>query len=175
MFIGEFFEEYIPPTGKIVDFGCGDGSLTKSMRYITKSPITGYDPHLHLRKPSFKSLADFTDIKPNDKFDVATLIFSLHHDPLNIPSDLVSVLNPDAYVCMLDYDMKGISKENFERVWWSKREKWELEVLGFDKCYNMHTSFSAKDLENLLADHNIFSIKTRKYGNKFSYLGLYKP
>jgi trans-aconitate methyltransferase len=140
-----------------LDFGCGNGWFTNYLasRY-EDIRIIGYDipESLDYAKRLFKkigmphtdSLTQLSSIAP---FDSATLTFVLHETDDPVLERVHGLLREGSYVCILDYELRGKDEQEFRNLFTAELEQEEINRLGIDEAYRIHTSKGIDECVNL--------------------------
>lgn len=139
-------------TQKHLDYGCGDGYLTKYLaRKLPNTKITGYDINkkeignkLKTENiPNAEKLTTSLEKIPDQNYDSATINCVLHHN-LNdqILQNTHQKLKQDGQLIITDYNIKP---ENFKEKFNTQKEKQEIRQLGFNKAKEIHTKYTPQD------------------------------
>jgi 2-polyprenyl-3-methyl-5-hydroxy-6-metoxy-1,4-benzoquinol methylase len=156
--IGAIFHEVRPYlSGKTLDFGCGDGIFTNCLNDISPfSDIVGYDhcervvKNALLRKVNGNmTFSSSREILIPEKYDSVVSTFVSHENDSDIFLDMYDVLKKDGSLCVLDYNLKGVGREEFSRIFASDIEVAEIESMGFNEAWRIHT---AKGLDECVMD-----------------------
>jgi hypothetical protein len=157
-----FNENVMPNMGQLhLDFGCGNG-LGTTLEAIKnpRSTIIGYDTDAAsirgaqdiLRKSRLTNLF-FTDSKSELRpmFNSAGANF-VYHEAQGIFKEIHPLLLENGTICVLDYNLKGLSKRDFKKNFCFDNEIKILQQEGLDECYRKHTARGsqecARDVEN---------------------------
>ena len=180
--------EYPFILSKILVFGTGNGRLTSfTSNYFPLATVIGYD----LDREKIQSIennrlpldiAEYTCKKPNPDFDIILAHAVLHHQPEKLTTEALSFL-PEGIIGVMDYDMAGLSREDFFSRWTNIDEEAERTKFGDDKTYRLHTSFGLEECVNLmkskgvspvftLGNLNSQSTKDKKPTKHFIYIGI---
>ncbi len=115
----------IKPGDKVLDVGCGSGSVTASLAALVgeEGTVTGIDTSEHLieiARAQYKhignvhfEIADILNYQPAKKIDVASAARVLQWvaNPASIIKEMAALLTTDGYLSVLDY--------NHEKIQWS--------------------------------------------------------
>ena len=168
-------------TPKVLTFGCGKDLTTEAINsayflFLSNTieginpEIVGYDKDTNAiehQKRTSNSRITYTAERPERTFDHVMCISVLHHGLEEILPDALDLVKPRGLFCVIDYDCKGIEKENFRKLWTAPQEKRELEELGEEECHRMHTALGLRDyilaleaagLETLFAEGELISM-----------------
>jgi len=110
--------------------------------------VTGYD---HCKKNIILALnsrggnpglkfSSSRDVLISGNYDSAISSFVLHESGPCIFEEIYSALKYDGILCIVDYNLKGVSEKDFSGIFVSFGEKDEIEKLGFEKAWKVHTS-----------------------------------
>ncbi|MFH1409154.1 MAG: hypothetical protein ABIH34_04565 [Nanoarchaeota archaeon] len=140
---------------KHLDYGCGTGCLARQIAHHISAYVLAHDtPAIIEQIPD--DMKDREWIYYSDEFPSssciewgppyysASLKFILHHDPWAL-SLVHSMMEKDGIIGVLDYDMKGISEEEFRRLFSTDKELLELKRIGFEEAKQLHTSMGLDD------------------------------
>ncbi len=119
----ELFKPYVRPGDKLLDIGCGNGRLAPFFggKDISYTGIDASEKLIELARPQHPEadfiVADAIDIPlPDEQFDVAFLIATLHHIPSdklrqNVASEAYRLLRPDGRLLMTEWNL-------WSTQWW---------------------------------------------------------
>lgn len=144
----------------VLVFGCGTDSLPIFIRrFCPDTKVTAYDIDAAKIAKSKQQAASLgidellihTYERPAVQFEVVLASHVLHHGPVELATEALSFVMPDGLIGIIDYDMKGYSKKDFLVRWGRiKDERTELEKIGHDESFRIHTSFSLDDCYKLM-------------------------
>ena len=143
------------PLGKCLVFGCGHSHLPHIVACLWKdAQVTAYDTdHQKIaeKQHSMRQLhpwprnLDYTAEQPAQKFDTVLATNVLHENPAQLIDESMTFLIAGGMIGVMDYDMKGMPREDFFQRWVTTFEEQERKDLGDDRCYAMHTAFGLDD------------------------------
>jgi len=137
-----------------LDFGCGPGYWTYYIGHSrAESRIIGYDISeeklCFARRRHGKDNILFTQsleaIAHSGGFDSATLMFVLHEAGLSVMPCLRGLLSEGGRLFVIDYHLKGCGRRRFAEMFSTDPEMRELDAIGFEQAYAIHTSISLDD------------------------------
>lgn len=177
---GLFTKIILPQIGHIhIDFGCGDGFSTYiCSRSKTNSLIVGYDSNtekIKIAKDTFEegsrltftnSLDFFTKNPPNSAG--ANFVF---HEDTNILGEIYSLLPPGGKACILDYNLKGLSKQDFLERFCLDNELKVLAKEGVELCHQKHTRYGVIDCVEQGTALGFETTRTEVSGNYYVWAG----
>jgi SAM-dependent methyltransferase len=139
-----FIERWLPPPpARVVDVGCGDGTLT---RHLIEAGfrVTGIDP----RAPAGRHFVRTTleRFEPGARFDAAVAVRALHHveDSTRAVHSLFSLLRPKARLVLVEFAVEHVDAE--ARRWLARHQaKQELDT-------DFHGVIPLADLQSALAE-----------------------
>lgn len=157
-----------------LDFGCGIGDSTFfQATSAPNSKIIGYDldedkillAKERLKMSSLENLNFYNSkediLKPNS----ASICFVYHEAPQSI-NEVYDILLPNSKLCILDYNMKNISKRNFKKMFCADNERKTLFNEGLENCFTKHTNLDVHDCI-YEAKHSGFIINTAYSSDKY--------
>ncbi|NPE26625.1 methyltransferase domain-containing protein [Methanococcoides sp. SA1] len=137
--------------GNVLDYGCGDGLVTRYLNSIKPfCNVVGYEPF-----PKREFVGDMNMFSSEDevlssgKYDSVFSFFVLHEAGAGILEKMKYLCKEDGGVSVLDYNMKGVNKDYFLDVFSSDRELVELHEMGEERAWKVHT---ARGLEECVRD-----------------------
>ncbi len=145
-------EAVLPFVGEVhVDFGCGEGwSANYIAHYSRDNRVIGFDPDgkkIELARKRFQlSGAYFTDeLESLRRLQISSISseFVLHEAGDRI-LDVCHSFIP-GIVVIVDYDMKGLRKPDFFRLFDFEREQKALREEGIEPAFAKHTKFGLCD------------------------------
>ena len=175
-----------------IDFACGDGIGTffQSLR-SPKSLIIEYDSDKEKIKKANKrlnrkgirnlifenSLNSYNFGEWNCSFNQGHKIFSsasanfvFHEDP-DILGEIYSWLTKQGKLCVLDYNIKGISMEEFQKVFSCGNKKRVLKREGIKESYRKHTQFDVSDCIKIAEEVGFKTLEHDSLGKYFAWVG----
>ena len=162
--------------GNILFFGCGLSHLPLlTANRFSRMNVIGYDTnHEKIEAMNMAPLqnprVNYTSNSPNSLFEIVIAHNVLHANPEQLTEEALSYLKHGGFIGILDYDMKGIGREDFFNRWGnSGEERKEQTVLGDDKTYEIHTRF---DLQTCINISERRGIKTKIAKGKMTSVGL---
>ncbi|MBT7553069.1 methyltransferase domain-containing protein [bacterium] len=167
----QVFIPYIKDNFKILDLGCGNGRLLKSLEESNKKfDYTGIDFSEGLIKqaqenfPEHKfTVADMRELDfPENSFDMVFSIAAFHHldkksDRIKLLKKLNKCLKPGGYLFMTNWNL--LQKKYFKdylKYWWRKKSwndffvSWSKYSGDNKKHWRYYHSFTKAELEKLL-------------------------
>lgn len=149
-----------------LDYGCGNGYLTKEMYksliiykgMIDIDKITGYDidnQTIIQAKEYNPNNIFFTsskeELEKKSLFSSVTLFFTYHH--LNIEADLAEIsklIKPSGIITIVDYNLTNIENiSSFKKSFNNAAEIEEIKKIGEEDAFKMHTK---TDLNTCIQD-----------------------
>ena len=161
---GYFLDELSTRAGvqRILVFGCGISYLPDLIaQYYREAQITAYDTNrakIELNKKSIllQKRVHYTTDRPSEKFDTVIAHAVLHENPELLTRAAVEFLKQGGHIGVMDYDMKGMKKDEFFSKWGNQsQERAERRRLGDDESYRMHTSFGLAECVKLMDTQGI--------------------
>jgi hypothetical protein len=158
-----------------LDFGCGNGIGTL-MEAIEKpdSQIIGYDLDIRniLANPNEKNLRFCDSIEELKKFrfDSVSVNFVFHECPSTL-IEIGSFVFPGTLVCILDYNLKGISERQFRKIFCADNEKEAIRKEGELVCYQKHTALGLDDCVNAGINAGFSNVLVCPSENYFVWIG----
>ena len=167
----QVFIPYIKNNFKILDLGCGNGRLLKSLAESEKKiDYTGIDFSKGLidqakqQFPGYKfTVADIRKIDfPKESFDMIFSIATFHHlDSRKGRAELLKKINywlkPGGYLFMTNWNLlQKKYLKNYFKFWWRKRAwndffvSWQQYSGDNKQLWRYYHSFTKLELENLL-------------------------
>jgi ubiquinone/menaquinone biosynthesis C-methylase UbiE len=174
----DLFGEIIKPNIKDyhLDYGCGEGWITYyASEKCPGKRFIGYDINkrkIKIANKKFKnnnlsfikSKKQLIKISP---FESAGASFVFHENPEKMFQDLNVLLNKKGKICVLDYDLKEKTLEEFEDIFYTKREKQIIRNIGLKQSYKIHTSLGLEDCKKYSRKNCFKSIKSYRLLNKY--------
>jgi len=147
--VEQVIKDYVKDNNKILDLGCGNGRLLKSLAKFQNINYTGLDNNTKLLEkiqaftaprgvsPRVKLICDdilnLAQFK-NNEFDIIFMIASFHHIPSNelrqkVMANLHRILKPNGYLIMTNWNLwQAKAKKN---IWFYKiRQNRKQEIKG---------------------------------------------
>jgi len=167
----QVFIPYIKDNFNILDLGCGNGRLLKSLLEADKKfSYTGVDFSNELIEQAKKQFPNFnfqlSDIREADfkakSFDMIFSIATFHHlenkkERQEILDKIYKWLKPGGYLFMTNWDLQQKKYwKTFFKHWWQKRAwndcfvSWQKYSGDNKKLWRYYYSFTEKELERLL-------------------------
>ncbi len=150
-----------------LEFGCGKGNWAYQLGLLNKDKkIIGYDicenyiyTARHLRSRENVVFTHSMDVlaKSMSPFHSASLMFVYHEAENGVIESIHDLLLPEGILVVMDYNIKGISREKFADVFTTDSEKKELKRYGAEQAFNIHT---AKNLEDCMQEGELAGFKT---------------
>ena len=176
-------KDFLPHIGKkVAVIGCGNGFETHYLIEEVSSiddnvEVLGYDydsKKISINKDIFgdfknhnfsDSLEDVKKLNP----DTIVSFFAVHHDP-SILKTAFGLLTKGKLI-FVDYSLKGINQDEFKKVFNSPSELKEIEELGLEETYKLHTRFDLTDYKNMIQDVGFKLIENKKFtdNSKFEF------
>ena len=160
-----------------LDFGCGDGKFTSYMaNMLPEVSFVGYDTSNELIEGARKSQSSnlmFISSLNGDIYDSASCSFVLHEtDAEKAFREVNSVLKKDGILMVLDYNLTKVTQEEFCRKFGCQREQREIQRLGIERAYRIHTKTGIDDFIKL-AENSGFQIEVARAFNNgyFAFVG----
>ncbi len=149
---------------EILVFGCGTDPLPRYVEvFFPGALVTAYDidpkkiilaEKIAQRKRINNLL--YTSQKPLKQFEIVLVSYVLHHNPEELGKEATSFITQEGLIGILDYDMKNLPRETFFRNWGKiPEERTELEKIGFNEAFRLHTTFGLEDCRNLMTKLDI--------------------
>ncbi len=172
------FNNYINPILSYIslhhlDIGCGNGSLS---RYLSNqkpsSFIKGFDTDkTKINQARFhrRYNLDFTDsIKTtDDNFSSASCIFVFHEAGEDIFSTISKILHYGSFLSIVDYQLKNSNQSSFIEKFSSSMEKDELNQIGPNSAYQIHTRYDLSDCISMSEKYNFKTISNQIIKDKY--------
>ena len=95
----------------------------------------------------------------------------MFHENPRIFREINNVLTRNGKICVLDYNMKGISKRDFYKRFNFDNEKKAIENEGFENSYKKHTKFDLADCVSLGESVGFKTIEKDVFGKYFLWVG----
>ena len=142
-------DNFLPPKGKIVDLGCGQGLIAKYLAREKKRLVTGIDlDRSRLPKSSIQNLKFiYGDIKKFQPKNVSGVVLSdvLHHlffsDQRKLLTRIASGIKKGGILIIKEIDTKEFLRSKFSRFW-------DFTLYPKDRIYY----WDSKELENSLLE-----------------------
>jgi SAM-dependent methyltransferase len=187
----ELFHKFIVPfVGKFhLDYGCGNGLSTFVLALRSPlSTIVGYDPNPKTLAKAEERLAGtnrFNLIFRNDLrefdysfgnfdhggvFDSATANFVFHENP-GVISEIYPWLTKTGRICIFDYNLKGVSREEFRKNFDLDNELRVIQGEGFETSYLKHTQFGIEDCVSRGEQAGFITTDTEVFDKHFIWFG----
>lgn len=158
-----FTEITAPYVGqKHLDFGCGSGITTSFLAEATpNSQVIGYD--IDQEKIKFAqqfnrsrnlNFTDSLEFLKQNQFDSISLNFVYHEIDPDTLKQVSELLKPNGKIIVIDYQMKGLSKDEFVKNFNTATEKKEIQDHGLDKIWQDHTQKNVDDCSTDLKNLN---------------------
>jgi len=174
----DFFGDLIKPhLGEYhLDYGCGNGWITYyAADKCPEKRFIGYDidyKKIGFAKEKFKrDNLSFISSKENllklSPFRSISSAFVFHNIPTDMFKDWKYLLLSNGRVCVLDYNLKGKSLEEFKKTFITKKEKKIIEDLGLEQAFNVYTSVGLEDCIGLGESNGFETVKAHKILNKY--------
>ncbi len=152
--------------GSVLIFGCGRSPFAEVFATCyPNAQITAYDADemkIQDRKRysncfhNRENKVNYTSERPFQEFDTVIAFASMHENPEEIADEIVDFMRQGSSVGVLDYDMKGISREDFFVKWGhNMHEKRERADLGDKETHRLHTSFGLEDCVRIMQERSI--------------------
>jgi len=168
--------------GSMLIFGCGESPLAELLSLCYQNvKITAYDvdkKKIQNRKstniiayPNNIGEVNYVVEKPSQKFDAVIGLAVMHENPEEIADEIIGFMKQTGLVGIIDYDMKGISSEDFLLRWGhSVYERREKEKLGDELTHTLHTRFGLEDCIRIMQQRGINQLISEGNirNNKFS-------
>ena len=167
----QVFIPYIEDNFKVLDLGCGNGRLLKSLADSNKNfKYQGIDFSDKLIKQAKQQFSNFdfqlADIREIDfaanSFDMVFSIATFHHlenkkERQEMLAKIYKWLKPGGYLFMTNWDLQQKKYwKSFFKHWWQKRAwndcfiSWQKYSGDNKKLWRYYHSFTARELEKLL-------------------------
>ena len=163
-----------------LDFGCGEGQFTRYMaNMLPWVSFVGYDISEEsigkARKYQSSNLIFISSLN-GDIFDSVSCSFVLHETNAEKAfGEVNNVLKKDGILMVLDYNLTKITQEEFCRKFGCQREQREIQRMGVEQAYRLHTERGIDDFINL-AENSGFDIEVARAFNNgyFAFVGSKK-
>jgi hypothetical protein len=149
-----------------LEYGCGAGWLS-FMIALSGVDVIGYDKKKH---PLFPPKINFVS-SLEGMYDSISFPFVLHETGFSIFEEVKPYLNPGGHVCILDYNLKHVSLDEFMYAFDAEAERNEIFSLGYDNCYNLHTRYGLDDCIKALYDSD-YILKEKEIINDKFFLAI---
>jgi len=161
-----------------LDFGCGKGWWTYYAAIRNpKTKFIGYDSDSEKIRvasqwvPRLDNL-EFTDKKINaralgEPFTSVGSSFVFHEAGETMFDEYRDFAWRGDVVFVIDYNLKGVSIEEFVRLSASNGEKRFIKEVGFDEAYYSHTRFNLTDCCAAAEEKGFKTLDTHELGKKF--------
>jgi hypothetical protein len=155
------------PLHDILIFGCGDSSLPRlSYHKLNPQLLIAYDINKVKidnkngrikTNPDYQSLnIKFTHEKPKEKYDLVLSVAVFHENPEQISREMIELTKKGGLIGLIDYDMKNMERTDFFNRWGHyTKEKDELNQIGENESYKIHTTSGLKDCEKIMKQKGI--------------------
>jgi len=163
-----------------LDFGCGKGLITSWLASRHPSTeIIAYDPNrtdIEFARNSWRvNNVKYTHEAPEvgEGFDSASLTFVLHEmGAEQALSEVLPKMLPEGRLILVDYDIKGVPKDQFARMFILDSEREELQKIGMESAYKMHTRAGLEDYaQSAQAAGFQETAKTKLFDKYFIWVG----
>ena len=164
-----------------LDFGCGDGHFTHYMSLsLPEVNFLGYDASedlvLKARRKYENDNLGFISYLNGDLFDSASCCFVIHETETREVLDSISgVLREKGLLMVLDYNMINIGVQEFNERFCCQRELQEIQRIGFEQAYRIHTAKGIDDFIDLAENSGFQTEGARAFSNgHFVWIGTKK-
>lgn len=141
-----------------LDYGCGNGTSTLVIALeLPNLSIVGYDPNSKeiVEARRLVELSGLREVKFTDSledlrnyaFRSSTANFVYHENP-DLFKEIFPLIVPGGKVCILDYNLKGVTMREFKKNFCCDNERRILKDEGLEACFERHTSTNIKDCMN---------------------------
>ncbi|MDP3027548.1 MAG: methyltransferase domain-containing protein [Nanoarchaeota archaeon] len=117
---------------------------------------------------------EFTDLEKRVKelfpFCSATANFVFHENPATLRY-IYDFLNKNGKICILDYNMKGISRRDFCKRFSLDNERRTIQKEGFETAYKKHTSLNLDDCAQTGVNAGFKTDVAKDLGKYFVWIG----
>ncbi len=153
--------------GDFLDFGCGEGRFTCfAKKFFSISSVDGYDLNkrkinIALKKKGVDNVFFTSSVNDLNRgwYDSSLLSFVVHESGLDVLDSIYSYIRIGGKVCVIDYDLCEMSRDDFSKFFNSKCEMKEIEKYGLDRAWKIHT---ARGLDDCVRDGEIAGFSTIK-------------